>query len=69
MRTGRGRAGDQEDPRADQSRRPYYPAPGAAPPPPPLPDIAVIETRNWWGYALFGVAGAAIGALLMFVLG
>jgi len=47
----------------------YYPAPGAAPPPPPLPDIAVIETRNWWGYALFGVAGAAIGALLMFVLG
>jgi hypothetical protein len=29
----------------------------------------VIETRNWWGYALFGVAGAAIGALLMFVLG
>ena len=47
----------------------YYPPRGAAPPPPPLPDIAVIEQRDWWGYALAGVAGAAIGALLLFVLG
>lgn len=47
----------------------YYPPKGAAPPPPPLPDIAVIEHRNWWGYALAGVAGAAIAALLLFVLG
>ena len=46
----------------------YYPPRGAAPPPPPLPDIAVIERRNWWGYALFGLVGAAVGALLMFVL-
>ena len=46
----------------------YYPPAGAAPPPPPLPDIAVIERRNWWGYAFVAMAGAAIGALLMFVL-
>ena len=32
----------------------YYPPRGAAPPPPPLPDIAVIEHKNWWGYALAG---------------
>jgi ubiquinone biosynthesis protein len=47
----------------------YYPPRGAAPPPPPLPDIAVIERRNWWGYAAAGVIGATIGALLLFVLG
>ena len=47
----------------------YYPPRGAAPPPPPLPDVAVIEQRNWWGYALAGVVGAALGALLLFVLG
>jgi ubiquinone biosynthesis protein len=47
----------------------YYPARGAAPPPPPLPDIAIIEQRNWWGYAAIGIVGAGIGALLMFVLG
>ncbi|HEX8842941.1 MAG TPA: 2-polyprenylphenol 6-hydroxylase [Sphingomicrobium sp.] len=46
----------------------YYPPAGAAPPPPPLPDIAVIQERNWWGYALVALASAAIGALLMFVL-
>ena len=46
----------------------YYPPPGAAPPPPPLPDIAIIEHRNWWGYAFAGVMGAVIGALLLFVL-
>jgi ubiquinone biosynthesis protein len=47
----------------------YYPPRGAAPPPPPLPDIAVIEQGNWVGYALIGVAGVALGALAMFVLG
>ena len=47
----------------------YYPPRGAAPPPPPLPDIALIEQRDWWGYALAGVVGFAIGALLLFVLG
>jgi ubiquinone biosynthesis protein len=47
----------------------YYPARGAAPPPPPLPEIQVIKERDWRGYALAGVVGAAIGALLLFVLG
>jgi ubiquinone biosynthesis protein len=40
----------------------YYPPRGAAPPPPPLPDIAVIEQKNWWGYALAAAIGAAIAA-------
>lgn len=47
----------------------YYPPFGAAPPPPPLPDIAVIERGAGWGYALAGLVGAGIGALLLFVLG
>ena len=47
----------------------YYPPRGAAPPPPPLPEVAMIKQRNWWGYALAGAIGAALGALLLFVLG
>jgi ubiquinone biosynthesis protein len=47
----------------------YYPPRGAAPPPPPLPDIAMIERQSWWGYAAAGVIGAAVGALLLYVLG
>ena len=47
----------------------YYPPKGAAPPPPPLPEIAVINDRSWWSYVLVGAAGAAVGALLLFVLG
>lgn len=47
----------------------YYPAKGAAPPPPPLPEIQVIKERDWWGYVLAGIIGAAVGALLLFVLG
>ena len=46
----------------------YYPPRGAAPPAPPLPEIAVIEERAWWGYALAGILGVVIGALLLFVL-
>jgi ubiquinone biosynthesis protein len=46
----------------------YYPPHGAAPPSPPLPDIAVIEHKSWWTYLFFGIACAAIGALLMLVL-
>jgi hypothetical protein len=38
------------------------------PPPPPLSDIAVIEQKSWWGYALFATIGVTIGALLMLVL-
>jgi ubiquinone biosynthesis protein len=40
----------------------YYPPRGAAPPPPPLPEIAVIESRNWVGYAAVAVLSAAAGA-------
>jgi ubiquinone biosynthesis protein len=47
----------------------YYPPKGAAPPPPPLPEVGVIERGNWWGYAVAGLVGAALGALLLFVLG
>jgi ubiquinone biosynthesis protein len=47
----------------------YYPPRGAAPTPPPLREIAVIEQREWWPYGLVAIVGAAIGALLMFVLG
>jgi len=45
----------------------YYPPRGAAPPAPPLPDIAIIEHRNWWGYALAGLVGAAVAAGLVFI--
>jgi hypothetical protein len=34
-----------------------------------LPDIAIIERQAWWGYAAAALAGAVIGALLLFVLG
>jgi ubiquinone biosynthesis protein len=47
----------------------YYPPRSAAPPPPPLPDIAIVETQSWWGYAGAAIVGAAIGALLLIVLG
>ena len=43
----------------------YYPPSGAAPPPPPLPDIAVIERRNWLGYGLAGLVGALASAAVM----
>jgi ubiquinone biosynthesis protein len=46
----------------------YYPPSGAAPPPPPLPEIAIIERRNWWGYALAGFIGAAVAAAAIFIL-
>jgi ubiquinone biosynthesis protein len=46
----------------------YYPPRGAAPPAPPLPDIAIIEHRHWWGYAGVALAGAAAGALAMLLV-
>jgi len=46
----------------------YYPPRGAAPPPPPLPDIDVIEHRNWPGYALVAAVAAAVGAIVTLVL-
>ena len=47
----------------------YYPPAGAAPPAPPLPDIALIERRPWWGLVLVAIAAAALGALAVIVLG
>jgi ubiquinone biosynthesis protein len=41
----------------------YYPPRGAAPPAPPLPEIAIIEHRNWGNYALVAAAAAVVGAL------
>jgi len=46
----------------------YYPPRGAAPPSPPLPEIAVIEQRHWWGYALAGIAGALASAVLLLLI-
>ena len=43
----------------------YYPPKGAAPPAPPLPEIAIIEHRNWWAYALAGAVAAAVAAGLI----
>jgi len=43
----------------------YFPPKGAAPPAPPLPEIAIIEHRNWWAYALAGAVGAAVAAGLI----
>ncbi len=45
----------------------YYPPRGAAPPPPPLPDIAVIEQKSMWGYAVAGAIGAALAAGLLLI--
>jgi ubiquinone biosynthesis protein len=46
----------------------YYPAPGAAPPDPPLRDIVIVQPRRYGGYALTallaGAAGAAAALLL-----
>ena len=46
----------------------YYPPPGGAPPQPPLPEVAVIETDRWWRYALAAVGGAVVAGLALFLL-
>jgi ubiquinone biosynthesis protein len=46
----------------------YYPPRGTAPPPPPLPDIALIEQRAWWGYALAGAIGLVVGGAAIALL-
>lgn len=45
----------------------YYPAPGAAPPGPPLPDVVVLRPRRWGGYVLTAIlaAAAGVGATLL----
>jgi ubiquinone biosynthesis protein len=39
----------------------YYPAPGAAPPAPPLRDIAVVRPHRFWPLALTALLAAAAG--------
>jgi ubiquinone biosynthesis protein len=40
----------------------YYPAPGAAPPGPPLSDVVVVKPRKWGGYLLIALIAVAVGA-------
>lgn len=42
-----------------------FPAPGAAPPPPPLPDVPVVSVGPAWRYAGVAILSAAAGALAM----
>ena len=46
----------------------YYPPAGAAPPAPPLPDIAIIEHRNWWSYLFVALLAGGASALVAVVL-
>lgn len=46
----------------------YYPPAGGAPPPPPLPDIEPVKPARWWGYALAAVGGAAVAAVLIWLI-
>ena len=46
-----------------------YPEPGAAPPAPPMADVAVIKTGGWGRTAFALVVGIAIGAAALAVLG
>ena len=43
-----------------------YPEPGAAPPPPPLADVTILQPRRGLGYALTAFLAAAAGAGAMF---
>ena len=47
----------------------YYPPPGAAPPAPPLAEIAVLRPTRSWALLLTGIIGAMAGAGLVFLLG
>ncbi|MEO7827038.1 MAG: 2-polyprenylphenol 6-hydroxylase [Allosphingosinicella sp.] len=40
----------------------YYPAPGAAPPDPPLAEVVVVSQRRYWRYTLTALVSAAAGA-------
>jgi ubiquinone biosynthesis protein len=48
-----------------------YPDPGGAPPPPPLPEIRLVQVKGGRAWRYLGVAGvaAALGAGVMWVLG
>ena len=45
----------------------HYPAPGAAPPAPPLPDVVLLQPPSWWRYALTAAIGAAAGAAAVLI--
>ncbi|WOK37254.1 2-polyprenylphenol 6-hydroxylase [Sphingomonas sp. C3-2] len=47
----------------------HFPAPGAAPPAPPLKEIQVVRIGGGWRYAAIAAASALAGAAAMFVLG
>ncbi|KQN76203.1 2-polyprenylphenol 6-hydroxylase [Sphingomonas sp. Leaf62] len=46
-----------------------YPAPGGAPPSPPLPEVAVVRVGGGWRYAAVGIAGGLVGAASAMLLG
>ena len=46
----------------------YYPAPGAAPPAPPLPEIVVLRPFNLLRYVAAGLLGAMAGAAAVWLL-
>jgi ubiquinone biosynthesis protein len=46
----------------------YYPAPGAAPPDPPMPDVVVVQPRHRWRYVLVSLASAAAGVAATLLL-
>jgi ubiquinone biosynthesis protein len=47
----------------------YYPAPGAAPPDPPMADLVVVERRNGLRYTVTALLAAAAGAAAVLLLG
>jgi ubiquinone biosynthesis protein len=47
----------------------YYPAPGAAPPDPPMPDLVVVQRRHGLRYTLTALLAAAAGAAAVLLLG
>ncbi len=42
-----------------------YPAPGGAPPAPPLPEVVLLLRPRWWRYLLSAAIGAAAGAAVV----
>ena len=46
----------------------YYPAPGAAPPGPPLPDVVVVQPHHYGRYILTAFLSAAAGAAAVLLL-
>jgi ubiquinone biosynthesis protein len=46
----------------------YYPPRGAAPPSPPLPEIAIVERPRWGRYTVIAVAAAAVASAATLLL-